>query len=661
MEVQSQKSWEEANKAYLMARLEPVRQALKRACGEETRAGDIFPPPTIEHEQPAALDTLGSLFNLSLFERDILLLCAGVELDSEFSRLCAKIHGSPQHAHPTFSLALARLPGAHWNALSPEASLRRWRLIEIETGRTIVYSPLRIDERILHYLMGISYLDKRLAGLFQPLEATGQLVPSHREIARAVAVTWKLALDTNTVELPVVQLCGSEFVEQRKIARAVCSLFSKSVFSLSALSLPMDAGELENVLHLWEREVMLGNSALVLDCRGVDRGDVRRDAVIGWFIERNKSLLIISSPERRTSSQSSLLTFEVQKPTLQEQKALWQTALGKQAFELDGEINQLVAHFHLNRNAIQTVCAGVQGRLLASRQLSPTPQVMEEALWELCRVQARPRLDDLAQRIEPMATWEDLVVPGEQCTILQEIALHVRQRTQVYETWGFAGKSARGQGISALFVGLSGVGKTMAAEVLARELRLDLYKIDLSAVISKYIGETEKNLRRVFDAAEEGGTILLFDEADAIFGKRSEVRDSHDRYANIEISYLLQRMEEYRGLAILTTNMKDILDTAFMRRIRFIVQFPFPDAIQRAEIWRRVFPQAAPTEGLCIEKLAQLNIAGGHIRNIALHAAFIAADAEEPIQMKHVQRAARHEYTKLEKALTTTETRGWDQ
>jgi SpoVK/Ycf46/Vps4 family AAA+-type ATPase len=199
----------------------------------------------------------------------------------------------------------------------------------------------------------------------------------------------------------------------------------------------------------------------------------------------------------------------------------------------------------------------------------------------------------------------------------------------------------------------------MAAEVLANELRLDLFRIDLSAVVSKYIGETEKNLRRVFEAAEDGGAILLFDEADALFGKRSEVRDSHDRYANIEVSYLLQRMEDYRGLAILTTNMKEALDTAFLRRLRFMVEFPFPNAGQREEIWRRIFPSATPTSGLDYRKLAQLNISGGNIKNIALYAAFLAADTGEPVNMGHLLRAARVEYGKLETALTSAEIRGW--
>jgi SpoVK/Ycf46/Vps4 family AAA+-type ATPase len=206
---------------------------------------------------------------------------------------------------------------------------------------------------------------------------------------------------------------------------------------------------------------------------------------------------------------------------------------------------------------------------------------------------------------------------------------------------------------------VSGTGKTMAAEVLALELELDLYRIDLSQVVSKYIGETEKNLRRVFDAAETGGTILLFDEADALFGKRTEVKDSHDRYANIEVSYLLQRMEAYRGLAILTTNQRDALDQAFARRIRFVVNFPFPDVHEREEIWRRVFPAQTPTEGIDPGRLAVLSLAGGSIRNIALSAAFLAADEEAPVGMRHLARAAARECTKLERPLSEAEVRAW--
>jgi SpoVK/Ycf46/Vps4 family AAA+-type ATPase len=251
------------------------------------------------------------------------------------------------------------------------------------------------------------------------------------------------------------------------------------------------------------------------------------------------------------------------------------------------------------------------------------------------------------------------VLPGPQKATLRQIAVHVKHRFAVYDGWGFAGKGARGLGISALFAGESGTGKTMAAEVLANELHLDLYRIDLAAAVSKYIGETEKNLKRVFEAAEDSGAILLFDEADALFGKRSEVKDSHDRYANIEVSYLLQRMEAYRGLAILTSNLKNALDTAFMRRLRFVVQFPFPDAQQRELIWRGIFPAATPLEGVDCAKLARLNVAGGGIRNIAMNAAFLAAAAGSPVAMPHLLQAARSEAAKRERALSDAETRGW--
>jgi SpoVK/Ycf46/Vps4 family AAA+-type ATPase len=237
--------------------------------------------------------------------------------------------------------------------------------------------------------------------------------------------------------------------------------------------------------------------------------------------------------------------------------------------------------------------------------------------------------------------------------------VHTRHRLTVHYDWGFAGKSARGLGIAALFWGDSGTGKTLAAEVLAHELDLALYRIDLSAVVSKYIGETEKNLRRVFDAAEDAGAILLFDEADALFGKRSEVKDSHDRYANIEVSYLLQRMEAYSGLAILTTNHKTALDPAFQRRLRFVVHFPFPDQAQRAAIWRTAFPPGAPLDRIDYDKLARLNVAGGTIRNIALSAAFFAAEANLPLGMGQLLRSVHFEAAKRDTPLSDAETRGW--
>jgi SpoVK/Ycf46/Vps4 family AAA+-type ATPase len=280
-------------------------------------------------------------------------------------------------------------------------------------------------------------------------------------------------------------------------------------------------------------------------------------------------------------------------------------------------------------------------------------------LWHRCRAFARPRLENLAERIEPAAGWDDLVLPEMQKQTLRRLAAQSRHRMTVYEEWGFSARGRRGLGLSALFSGPSGTGKTLAAEVLAGELELDLYRIDLSAVVSKYIGETEKNLKQLFDAAETGGVLLLFDEADALFGKRGEVRDSHDRYANIEVSYLLQRMESFQGLAILTTNLKSSLDKAFQRRLRFAIDFPFPDTVQREAIWRHVFPPETPTRDLQPARLASLNMTGGNIRNIALNAAFLAAEAGAAVEIGHVLQAARMEALKIERPLSETEIRGW--
>jgi SpoVK/Ycf46/Vps4 family AAA+-type ATPase len=299
---------------------------------------------------------------------------------------------------------------------------------------------------------------------------------------------------------------------------------------------------------------------------------------------------------------------------------------------------------------IQTVC----DRLQADTEHPPAA-----ALWQACRIQARPRLAHLARRIDSRATWEDLVLPDLQRELLADLADQLQHQTTVYQDWGFGTAGSRGLGLTALFAGGSGTGKTLAAEVLAQQFALDLYRIDLSAVVSKYIGETEKNLARIFTAAAAGGAILLFDEADALFGKRTAVKDSRDRHANVEVSYLLQRMESYQGLAILTTNLKGAIDTAFFRRIRFVVDFPFPEAAQRVEIWRRVFPPKTPTQDLDYDCLGQLQMSGGNIRNIALNAAFFAASAGEPVMMKHILKATKRECLKLQRTLTKDEISDW--
>jgi ATP-dependent 26S proteasome regulatory subunit len=483
-------------------------------------------------------------------------------------------------------------------------------------------------------------------------------------LVEQIVATWSHTSRTST--FPIVQLCGSEVTAKYSIAAATCASVGFNLNVMEASVLPPNPHELNHLIQRWFREALLTNSALLLNCDEVNQADSVREFAISQFIENLNSPLIVSSQERQHPRQRPLITFDVPALTHSEQLAIWNSNLGTAAAELNGQVEALASQFNLSTPAILTICLKVKGEMerRQEEENSESPiqnpkSKIQNHLWDICRTMARPRLDDLAQRMESTALWEDLILPEQQRQTLRDIGAHVRQRAKVYQSWGFAGKGGRGLGISALFSGASGTGKTMAAEVLAQELRLDLYRIDLSAVVSKYIGETEKNLRRIFDAAETGGAILLFDEADALFGKRTEVKDSHDRHANVEVSYLLQRMEAYQGLAILTTNLKGSLDQAFLRRIRFVIPFPFPDAKARAEIWQRIFPSRTPTQELDVNLLGKLNVAGGNIRNIALNAAFLAAEAGEAVMMKHILQAAKSEYLKLERSLTDAEIRGW--
>jgi hypothetical protein len=640
-----------ANQHHLIEALAEVREALRRHAGlpeEERSRADVSPVS----EAPLALDTLVAAFGLSRFEREILLLCAGVELDSAFADLVAQANGDRALRLPTFGLALAALGNPHWSALVPSGPLRNWRLIEV-VGRPeipLTAAPLRIEESVLHALAGVPHRDERLAGLLLPVAGTelDALVPSHRSLARCVVTAWERP---QAGPPPLVELAGPDEIGKRAIAAAATATMGFGLTAVSAADLPSGGPALEGLARLCEREAVLTSSALYIEADALDPSDSRA-AGVSRLVERFVGAVFLSTRTRWPAPRRTVLRLDVGKPTAGEQRGLWRALLGPAGSGLNGQIDTLADTFDLTAGAIRSAAVealarGDEGSALACD------------VWEAGRAQARPKLDALAERVEPVANWDDLVLPEPERRHLRVIEAQVAHRATVYHDWGFARTGTRGLGLSALFAGASGTGKTMAAEVLAGSLRLDLYRIDLSSVVSKYIGETEKNLRRVFDAAEDGGAILFFDEADALFGKRGEVKDSHDRYANIEINYLLQRMESYRGLAVLATNRKGDLDPAFLRRLRFVVNFPFPDVPQRTRIWKGVFPAQAPTEEIDFDQLARLNIAGGNIRNIALHAAFLAADAGTPVRMAHLLQAARVEFAKMDKPWTPAECGGW--
>ena len=627
--------WIESNQQALTEEIAWLRRRLENAANGS--AATIEPPDA----RAFSLDFVAEQFQLSNFERSIVLLCAGMELHSEISRLCSKVQGA--HAdYPTFGLALSVLPEEHWSALSPESPLRYWQLIQLHTPDRITAARLTLDERILHFLLGAGSLDQRLAGFVQPLQQSNALSPSQQQQVERLISLWR---DSN--KPPVIQIQGNDAVAGRDVTAHASALLGMQALQMWAPDIPVAADERCLLARLLTREHALSRSTLLIDA------DDSQPAHLSVFMKLLDCPVLLLG-ERPKALQRKCAVIEVDTPTTEEQRHLWESVL--QRLETDDDVEadvlSLTGQFNFSSAAIATTVETLQAELNLGIPL-------EKALWQTCRQQSRGGLDHLAQRITLHARWDDLILPKGHKAILRDISRQVRHRIMVYETWGFAGKSERGLGISALFAGESGTGKTMAAEVLAGDLHLDLYRIDLSSVVNKYIGETEKNLERLFSAAESSGAILLFDEADALFGKRSDVKDSHDRHANIELAYLLQRMESYRGLSILTSNIKSALDTAFMRRIRFAVQFPFPDQKQRNAIWQHIFPDQLPRAALNIEQLARLNVTGGNIRNIAMNAAFLAADQGKPLCMADLAHATRMEYAKLEKPLNESELRTW--
>jgi hypothetical protein len=631
---------------------ESLASALDRVYARLT-AGQPSGPATEERTvKPAvtgqpwhALEDLRTAFGLTAFERDLLVLCAGHNLESRFATACARALGDARATWPTFALALAVLEDPHWTAVSSAGPLRFWHFLSLDSGTTL-HAPLSIDERILAYLIGIPAIDERLEPLVRPIraESSADSAASRGGAIRSGADHWLRAEGAGEPLL----LIGSSGAASQATFTAICERTGLRPYVLDARDIAETATEREQLGRLWTREAALSGAALYV--RTADCEDVH--ALSAWLHVTNAPLAVEARPG---TSAERLDGVRLHLPSMspRERKDLWARDLGPIAERMEGYLDRIVEYFHFDEPAIRVTATALRATVSASDDADPGP-----AGWRICREHARRSLDTLARRVEPQASWDDLVLPAAQLETLRQIAIHVRQRAVVNDSWGFAAKHARGLGLSALFSGPSGTGKTMAAEILAAELDLDLYKIDLAAVVSKYIGETEKNLRAIFSAAEESGAVLLFDEADALFGKRSEVRDSHDRYANLEISYLLQQMESYRGVAIMTTNMQQAMDPAFLRRIRFIVQFPFPDASARARIWRCIFPASTPLGDLDFDQLAQFNISGGVIRNIAMHAAFLAADDCRVVEARHILAAARTEYAKMEKPLTAAETRG---
>jgi hypothetical protein len=651
--------WSDANSRYLSAALTWLRLRLEMCASGDQAPGEqpaavadrVAEALTeIEHQESRmdgapALVLLTQRFGLSAFEQHVLLLCVAPEFDTRMPALYARAQGGARPETPTFALALRLFDDAAWEAVSPERPLRYWRLIEINQpgAQPLTSSPLRADERIVNYIKGLNYLDDRLTPYVVPLDPSGfsdALPTSQQVVADRITASWRAQASG---PVPVVQLLGADRMSKQLVAMHAAAATNRELYRMTADSMPTQAADVELLARLWQRESALLPLSLYLEAHDSDSSASSPQASsVRRFLARAGGPIMLAVRDSWPGLARETISCETAKPSAREQRAAWLSLLGP---EQEAAAARLSSQFRLNLTEIRQITEAAD----AGVQLARSSRQQE--LWDACQARVRPALDSLAHRIDVRATWDDIVLPRDETLLLRQLVAQVKQRATVYDDWGFGRRMNRGMGITALFAGESGTGKTMGAEVLANELSLNLYRIDLSAVVSKYIGETEKNLCRLFDAAEDGGAILFFDEADALFGKRSEVKDSHDRYANIEVNYLLQRMETYSGLAILATNMRGAIDAAFTRRLRFIINFPFPAIVDRRRMWQLAFPKQTPTDRLDYGRLARLNLTGGAIANAAVNAAFLAAESGTAVTMASALAAARQELIKLDRPI----------
>jgi hypothetical protein len=607
---------------------------------------------------PPPLFRLAQMFSLTPFECHVLIAALAVELDLRFEVLYSWARNDVTRRRPSVDLALKLFSGesdrAH-EAFRRDGPLFCHQLLRTsdnqqEREASFLARSLSVDERIVAFLLeepgraepslAEPCIDSRLAA-FTSFSSPSRSLASLRLPESLLAQLQRAAGSGQSM---VLFLAGPEGAGRRSTAEALCSAAHRSLLTVDLRQLAAAQSPPPTLISLLQREAVLcgadilfeGADALRLENSSLDATGAALDRVA----PPSEVRVFIAGDAPWPDSGSRKCgwhRFEFPVPGFLDRVRLWEDAL-QQAGAPSGnalDLELLANRFALTAGAIHRACAdAVRSAAIRGAAISAlTTQDLEAA----ARSQSSHGLRRFAQKTDSTAPWDALIVPPHIHRQLRDICTAERHRHTVYSTWGFDQRLTSGKGLNVLFAGSSGTGKTMAAGILARELGRDLYRIDLSIVVSKYIGETEKQLSLIFREARSSNAMLLFDEADALFGKRSEVKDAHDRYANVEIAYLLQKMEEYEGIVILATNLRRNMDDAFTRRIHHIVEFPFPDAEHREKIWRNILPPGAPVAGdLNFGFLArQFELAGGSIRNIALAAAFLAAEERTPIRMEH--------------------------
>jgi AAA+ superfamily predicted ATPase len=619
------------------------------------------------------LHRLQQLFGLSPFEVDVLLVCFAVEADLRYERLYAYLQDDVTKKRPSIDLVLSLLAPsmeakfATRSCFGESSPLFRHHLLEqiddpSQPHQPLLAKSLKLDGRIVNYLLGSDELDARIQpyAMVRDPQAHRDVLLVDDGVKRSIEKFIQNSANAGEV---IVYLQGPYGAGKRSTAEAVCKEASRQLLIVDLERLIADGdASYAKALPFVQREAKLQSAAVYwqgFDAILVEEKTGLFKTFLGALEDR--PALTFLAGERLWEPADALRAapfarVALRRPTFSERSRIWSAALnGGLLLNADTDMPALATKFKFTGGQIRDVAATAEN--LARMRGAEHARITTQDLYEACRLHSNHKLATLARKIMPEYKWEDIVLPADRLDQLREVCNHVKYRDRVYGEWGFDRKLSLGKGLSVLFAGPSGTGKTMAAEIIAGELGLDLYKIDLSTVVSKYIGETEKNLSRVFIEAETSNSILFFDEADALFGKRSEVKDSHDRYANIEIGYLLQRMEEYEGVVILATNFRRNMDEAFVRRLHFTVEFPFPNEDDRHRIWERIWPQDTPkSSALDLDFMARrFELTGGNIRNIALAAAFLAADNSNIVDMTHLLHATKREYQKMGKVVSESE------
>lgn len=618
---------------------------------------------------------ISRLLGLSSFEEYCIIICLLPEINRKYEKIYGYFQDDITAKSPSIDLILKILTRTENEKIAarysfdPQAPLIKY-LMELQgdiTDRRIpmIARHLKLDDWVVNFLLDAQVLDARLANMaemFLPDDKIKEIELTDVEDNIIRYVNYYRQNKEYTSK-QIIYFYGPNGAGKKEHAITVCSCLEIPLIIADLEKMIFSEIYFDEILRLLGRQLMIDCSVLCIENFDMvltedGRYKEKLTSLLQMIEEYAPMTFILGQSDWSPTINNSNVVFvgvEFPYPKVSQRKDIWKNLSQDYILEQSVDINDFSGNFRFTPGQIKTVLKLGESNSVWNGK--DNGQIGIEDLNTACYTQSNRKLNKLSSKIKKTYSWDMLVLPPDQMSQMKEICNQVKFRSLVYEKWGFEKRLALGKGINVLFSGPPGSGKTMAAEVIANEIGLEIYKIDVSQIVSKYIGETEKNLSEIFAEAETSNAILFFDEADALFGKRSDVKDAHDRYANVEISYLLQQMEEYTGIVILATNLNQNIDDAFLRRLHFNIAFPFPEKVQRKLIWQGMFPAGAPIDSeLDYDFLAEkLILAGGNIKNIALNAAFYAANEKCPIGIKQIMLAAKREYKKMGKTFVKSD------